>query len=494
MAPMPGGRRPIATPIARRHLAGLALSGLIAAPAIRGARAERPRDLYAGPLPPPQPMQGRVTALRVADFHRGHGINVHLQNSRDYEDFEGRVRPALAELGVGRIRASLPDRPAPIGWVNTLHERHGITLLSHAGANDFPAATCIAIARKLVPGAVDGFEGSNEIDGWYQGFMRRQNRDGDAEAVRWQRELRAARDADPRFAGLPIGAPTVIDFRQSWRIAGSIPFNDRGTFHPYPGGRPPWLRGQGAPLARGGETLRYGSLRYGATYAANPLAPGRSFWATELGYNTDPTGLDEGNHPCPEDIAALYMTGYGAYCLKNGLERWYFYELLDEPLSRGRSNEAYFGLVRGDGSRKPGFHALRNTLALLRDDGREASGFTPAMLDLALSGDLSNPWAEEVTDGVVTCLLQDSAGTFFYGMQLGAPLYDVVAKRRLEPPRPRQITVSVAGGMEAVALGDALRDGSWREDGVTLSDGARGRQAALEVGPGMRWLRFRRAG
>ena len=127
---MPGGRRPIATPIARRHLAGLALSGLIAAPAIRGARAERPRDLYAGPLPPPQPMQGRVTALRVADFHRGHGINVHLQNSRDYEDFEGRVRPALAELGVGRIRASLPDRPAPIGWVNTLHERHGITLLS----------------------------------------------------------------------------------------------------------------------------------------------------------------------------------------------------------------------------------------------------------------------------------------------------------------------------------------------------------------------------
>ena len=124
---MPGGRRPIATPIARRHLAGLALSGLIAAPAIRGARAERPRDLYAGPLPPPQPMQGRVTALRVADFHRGHGINVHLQNSRDYEDFEGRVRPALAELTAmglvevaeGRLRAT----PEGVPLLNAILER-----------------------------------------------------------------------------------------------------------------------------------------------------------------------------------------------------------------------------------------------------------------------------------------------------------------------------------------------------------------------------------
>jgi hypothetical protein len=116
----------------------------------------------------------------------------------------------------------------------------------------------------------------------------------------------------------------------------------------------------------------------------------KPFVTTEMGYNTSTVSHDI----TTEDGQANFILRNYAFTFHQGFRHSYKFALKSEE--GGHS----FGIVRGDNSKKPSFYALKNLIALVKDD---VSSIPPAELMYSITG--------EVT-GVYQSLLQKSDGKF----------------------------------------------------------------------------------
>jgi len=232
------------------------------------------------------------------------------------------------------------------------------------------------------------------------------------------------------FDRVPLIAPSIWGrLTADYRALGNLEPNvDRGCLHYYTGGRRPTLMGtptQGSELGkRGDSTLER------AIADARILAPRKPLWMTEFGYRVSGPGAND-RGVVSESIAARYLLRGLFDIFAHGVEKTFIYSLIDDTHD---GTTAYHGLLDGALRPRPAFAALRNLMALFRDEpGAPAvtwpsyslSGATPALQHHAFSR----------TDGSLLLALYQDVDS-----------YDLAAQRALSvaPARVRLAMVEPA--------------------------------------------------
>lgn len=337
------------------------------------ARSERPR-----------------AAETVADSV---GVNVHLHyHDTVYGDFP-LVQRLLVQLGVKHVRDGLLDTKwQPYYERFTQLGEDGIKGTFIAGPGTSSAVLTDWPSR--VGKAFESFEAPNEFDNSHDPHW--------AETMNaFLSRLHDAVRSDPRTAAFPIIGPSTINAADSLLVQPAGAFFDFNNLHNYFGGRNPGTPGWGAN--------GYGSID--ANIAAIERAwPSKRLVTTETGYTTDreaPQGI-------PENIEGRYMPRVVLEQLMHGIERTYFYELIDESQAKG--GERAFGLARSDGSAKPAYLALQSLLRIVADPGP-----MPSLKDLNYSLAGASPQVHHF-------LMQRRNGTYDLAVWQEVPAYDVNRK------------------------------------------------------------------
>ena len=171
---------------------------------------------------------------------------------------------------------------------------------------------------------------------------------------------------------IPLLGPSFTE-QDSFAVAGNISSQITvNNLHVYFGGRNPGSTGWGA---QDSEDNAYGSFAWWLDQAAID-APGLPSVITETGYMTFPSTTTP--YTLPESVEASYMPRTLLVAFNHGIQKTYFYELLDEV-----SSPAY-GLLNTDLTPKPAFNALKNLLSVLSDPA--TSAFTPGSLQYSVTG------------------------------------------------------------------------------------------------------------
>jgi hypothetical protein len=305
-------------------------------------------------------------------FENSIGINVHLgyTNTLYYNNFP-LIESALAELKIRHVRDFVPLL-APSGFAANhsallAHGVHGLL-----GVSIYAQPSDIAGYPGLFAyGYLEALEPPNECDASSQCGSP-----WAANLLAFLPTLSASRSGypviGPSFAN-PPGAPQVGDVSQYTVI---------GNTHNYKGGWNPGYAG----------SWGYGYANYLSDALSIQLAgvtnPGQPVISTETGYtNAIATKATQIGYPAgtqlPYDAnsiteadAATYMPRVPLMARINGIAMTFIYELLSSP------GEDY-GLLRGDGSKKPAFFALKNLMDALSDPGEP---FTVRPLHYAITG------------------------------------------------------------------------------------------------------------
>ncbi len=348
------------------------------------------------------------------------GVNIHLHyNDTMYGDFP-KVKSALTEAGVRHVRDGLVDSD----W-QPFFER--VNELAAAGIR-FTFITslkheCIVPAAEKMRGAIEAFEGPNEVNlnKWTVENARIYQRD------LWQTVKESS------FAKIPVVALSVTDFKRAKELGDISAWCDFGNVHPYPGGWEPenganWMR---ADLASGIETAR-------ANCGAKPIM------ITETGYQ-NATGHEGGHVAVSEGAAGIYLPRLFLNAYRNGIVRTFWYEFINSRNS-ATDPEGNFGLYKNDGvTQKPAGRALAHMIALLADPGSE---FKPGALDFTIS----DPKAQAV-------LFQKRNGEFWLALWLKTGLWDgsrPYGQKQEVDPKDSECTVTVNGDFASVTAHEQL--------------------------------------
>src|SRR5688572_14334462 len=161
------------------------------------------------------------------------------------------------------------------------------------------------------------------------------------------------------------------------------------------------------------------------------VAPGKSVFFTETGYNTA-TSAAPPYTGTTEASQAKYLTRAVANAFNLGVSKTFVYELLNAYPNPTRDwAEANWGIVREDFSYKPAATAFKNLIQLLEDPG---PAFTPGRLDFTLSG-------HDAT--TQTLLLQKQNGDYYLAIWQEATSYDLSTQRDIPIP-PQTITLTLS--------------------------------------------------
>ncbi len=169
--------------------------------------------------------------------------------------------------------------------------------------------------------------------------------------------------------------------------------------------------------------------------AAQVGIPGRALYSTETGYTTAPGNMNE-----VSDLAkAKYTPRLSFEYFNAGVKRAYNYQLLDHKT--GTTAQAHFGLVKLDGTKKPAFRAMENTIDILEDPGPD---FVPSAFDYTLVN---------TTPDIHQTLLQKRDGTFYLVLWREVRSYDKLADRDISVPQ-QKVTVNFPAKMQTIRVFD----------------------------------------
>jgi len=358
----------------------------------------------------PVPLVARPSAQHEAEratpsdmFVDSVGVNVHLSyaDTPYYSNF-GLIRSSLLRLGLRHVRDGLIDTP-----LTAYYERHnelgklGIKGL-FISSPDQPTVLLQQYPTR-VASSFEAYEGPNEFDisgtGNWASTLRR--------AVKTLYD--AARSGARPSA--PVLAPSLVQSSSYPELGNVSSYIDYGTLHNYFGGRNPGTGGWGDD--------GYGSIPW-ALRLANQGYGRKIVITTETGYNNNSRAVDA----VPEDISAIYLPRVLLEQWRAGIARTYLYELL----SVGPDD---YGLLRKDGTAKPGFYAVSNLLTLMDDPGKT---FVPGSLEYSITGGDSS---------LHHLLLQKHDGAFYLALWVEQPGYDVDKKTRLSVS-PQDISLLIA--------------------------------------------------
>ncbi|WP_145139461.1 hypothetical protein [Roseomonas gilardii] len=432
----------------RRDIPGLTRrrfgAGLLSASAMASAGWIAP----AGAAPGGAEGQG-AQAMAADSLVDSIGVNIHCWPGNSYiegDRWEKVILPALRDLRIRHARDGIGlDR----GVLTRLRQvaQAGIRLTLLSGPE---ATSSVELSRALDEVGRENIamlEGVNEPDGWWGG------RPGHTPemAIDHQRILSGI----GRARDIPVIASALIQAGNRARFARQAPYAQYGNVHPYPAGRMPETGGWG--------DNGYGSLRWARDLLVTPLLGAKApFVATEVGYHNAITQKARSTNPhsgCPESVSAAYEPRLFLYYRRFGVARSFKYELFDQGTDKD-DPEQNFGWLRHDGSRKPGFHAMRNLIAAFSDPG---PAFAPARLPVNLSGE---------TEGLETALFQKRDGSFLLALWLAKSLWDVHSFTETPVP-PQQVRISPGDRIRQAAVNRPNEDARFQETslaggGITL--------------------------
>ena len=364
-----------------------------------------------------QPVDAKVVqAQKAYDFVDSLGVVTHVNRGKGVLDDSGWaiISAAIAEAGFRYVRTTVINNEA-VARVRAMHAKYGtkfnlrIDSRAAEGENHEPldsgAIDGLVEQVKLVgANAILSFEGPNEYNS--QG-KKHGNRDWVEQLKAFTLRLYERIKSDPEIADKPVIAPSIWNRRvQDYRAVGDISDRtDKGCLHNYTGGRLP-------------------SYELDSRIAdARILTPHYPIWVTEYGYRT------ADRFAVSEAAKAKYLPRAAAeYFIRPDVERTFNYQIIDEWPIDEKPDKAW-GLLRNDFSKRPAYHAMKNTIALLDDkDG----SFTPGSLDYDLGGD---------TKDVHSFLVQKKNGAFYLVLWQEVASYDPDARKDLHPaPRPLTLT------------------------------------------------------
>ena len=354
-------------------------------------------------LTPVSPAEAAPTLSRPADSFVGSiGINTHLYYSdTPYGEKFELVKKRLAELGVRHVRENLAPNYRPDQYQH-LRELAAMGIKADLILGDPTNGTSkldemLAIVKSQLSGALDAVEGPNEFDA--RGITNWQTM-----LLQYQQHLYMAVKSDPQLAPLTVVGPSIVRDPHEREIGDISQMMDVGNIHSY------------APVYAPEKLVPEFLER--ARFNAGPTSP---VWATETGYNTALNYRGE-LPPVSESAMASYMPRVFLEHFRQGFNRTYSYELLDEFPDPGQAErESHWGLLRNDLSPKPAFESVRNLITILKDPGPE---FTPERLDYTISGDQTN---------LRQLLLQKRDGSFYLVLWRSTSVWDTTNQAPLNP-------------------------------------------------------------
>jgi hypothetical protein len=277
-----------------------------------------------------------IAPRSAAGFLDSIGVNVHMTY---YDTAYARVdewAARLEELGVRHVRDGLVlDNPRYVDDYRRLASR-GVRATVIVAE---PVPESVELAAGPLRPVVEALEAPNEADATL-------GPDWEATLERLLPELHAVTE-DGSLRGVPLIGPSFVGYDNRAKVDDLRRYWDVENVHPYPGGKEP-----AANLSR-------------EIVAVRVEGRGRPIQATETGYHTA-VSATAGQPPVTEDVAAAYIPRMAAEYYAAGVQRTFFYELLDErPDPRRVDPEQHFGLLRNDLSPKPAFTSLRNLLRVV---------------------------------------------------------------------------------------------------------------------------------
>lgn len=297
------------------------------------------------------------------------GVNTHLNYTGSVygTHYEEIIKPKLIELGTKHIRDHFGNEAVNDRYIELAHI-HGIKLLliNNDGGTDLERSK-EGVKRlnqiNVTKPVIDLIEPANERDnGW----------DGDWKKLcSYMQDYRNIYKQEVNTASIPLLGPSFANTRNSaidfGKICNTASENmDIGNLHAYSGLFPE------SPLAGGwGISFDKAIENYQAICASKPIIE------TESGYKMSEGG--DGHPAVSERTAAKYSPRLVLERLKKGVNRVYFYQLIN--------NSEDFGLLNIDGSPRLQYTALKNFIHLMRDAGE---AFSPAGLSYTLTGNLTD--------------------------------------------------------------------------------------------------------
>ena len=367
-----------------------------------------------------------VTPSRAYDYTDGVGFNTHLRFSGVYTNsFDAIIYPKLKKLGIRHIRDAVPydgflgagQSPLVGNRFIKLFDSCGIRvsyLLDSRKVVDSPrlkdSAAYLSVFQTTphLSATIQSLEGFNEPDlsiyGWYPS-----NWDTLTYAI--QKGLWNKAHSISGLSGIEVVSPSLVTYYNAARIgkiAAMTPFLstyfDYANYHPYDAG------GQNNTFFPG-FTYDWNKQNTGM----DTMRHGRPWMITETGYENarywnrpDSSGyIASTYHYISELAAGKYYSVLFMEMFSRGAKKVYGYEFIDENTSDQYHDENNFGIIHTDGTEKPAYTAIKNTLSILNDD---SASFTPSALTYTLSGDIS---------GIRNSLYQKTNGSYYLALWQG---------------------------------------------------------------------------
>jgi hypothetical protein len=325
---------------------------------------------------------GSGEQARMADsFVDSIGANTHFGfgDTNWGSDRDTLIVPGLAKLGIRHLRDALDLSDTSIYPIfadvyDAVMKSTGTTIgfdlvmpyPSQYGSCNAASVNVSNVIGNMPVANIDSFEGINEWNLF-------NSSSGLSCGHVWQTDLQQSQPAlytntkgnaqlaSIKVLGPPLGFLSFSQLASDAHAVGDLSASmDYGADHSYPSGEMPSTNISG----------------YRQSVAA--MDGTKPFTVTESGYYTMP----DGNQGISETAHGKYMSRFFLEYFNAGSLRTYVYDLIDDSDGAGTS-EGNFGLMRGDGSFKPGATATQNEIALLADPG---TLFTPGQLAYSLNG------------------------------------------------------------------------------------------------------------
>ncbi|MEM8676296.1 MAG: hypothetical protein AAGF83_20895 [Cyanobacteria bacterium P01_G01_bin.67] len=291
----------------------------------------------------------------ASSFINSIGVAVHLSyTDTAYGKYEEIIKPRLIELGIKHIRGDGPT-PKDIKTQNKFNDLASVGIKSTIimEPKRVSPQKAVEVAQALAPG-LEAVEGPNEWD--LKPNHTYKGKNFPVGLQKYQSELYAAIKRDPQTSHLTVLAPAIA-LMDNIPLLGKVSC-DAGNLHFYPGPQTPTAKNK---YERKLDTRFIAQVKN--------MCGTNKFITTETGYHNALKDQKTKSQGLPETVAAKYLLRLFFEFFNRGIEHTYTYELIDYMSNSALDNyQRHFGLLRNDGSPKPDFIAIRNTIDLLKDE------------------------------------------------------------------------------------------------------------------------------
>ncbi|NAZ84568.1 hypothetical protein [Kineococcus indalonis] len=388
------------------------------------------------------------TTLTAEGFVDSVGVGIHVA----YLDTSyGQVDTValLKDLGVKHVRDGLGSNDSvPIATMKEIGQAGiGINWVSQPEDSSFSIDKQLQLIEEGDLN-VESVEGANERDNHGDPSWAGKIREHQAELYE---KVKASLGDD-----VAVVAPSLVHDGSREEL-GEVP-SDVANAHPYTGGH----------MQTAEQTEHQMQLTHKVTPSVDTTAPqqaeadervtlkaaveeGGALYATELGFHTA-TASTAGNGVQPhvsEDAQATLQLQQLLENYRNGVDRSYVYELLDEGEDDSEA-EDHFGLVHSDGSPKPAFTALKNLLSVMKGSISTSSSATTRSTSSsgAAGARALGVQVEGGGEATTSVVLPRADGSSVVALWEAEPVWDPDAARALDVPT-REVTLRLDGTADA---------------------------------------------